>query len=301
MYASGTRILDKYVLRECIGSGAFGEVWNADSVSTGEPVAVKMERIRGNPAPTLQYESRVLQLFQNMVGIPRLRYFGRKDDMDGIFMVTELLGPSLEALATSHRLDLNERALKNPPLQHEAFISAIGRQMLQRLRSIHMCGMLHRDVKPDNFLFARTPVLDMSRRAVKHSNPDSGLPLLYLIDFGMAKRIKDPIDDAENRLVPLIGSPRYASVFAHRGEPLGRRDDLISMMYSLIYVANGGALPWQGYMEREIYYIKDNMTPSEICAGLHERHATQWAAILELLYAMKAQQTPDYDAIASQL
>ena len=172
--------MDKYVLRECIGSGAFGEVWNADSVSTGEPVAVKMERIRGNPAPTLQYESRVLQLFQNMVGIPRLRYFGRKDDMDGIFMVTELLGPSLEALATSHRLDLNERALKNPPLQHEAFISAIGRQMLQRLRSIHMCGMLHRDVKPDNFLFARTPVLDMSRRAVKHSNPDSGFELARL-------------------------------------------------------------------------------------------------------------------------
>jgi len=157
MYESGTRILDKYVLRDRIGSGAFGEVWSADSVSTGEPVAVKMERIQGNPAPTLQYESRVLQLFQNMVGIPRLRYFGRKDDMDGIFMVTELLGPSLEALATSHRLDMPADIAKNPPRHHADFISAIGRQMLQRLRSIHMCGMLHRDVKPDNFLFAAPP------------------------------------------------------------------------------------------------------------------------------------------------
>ena len=302
MYASGTRIFDKYVLRECIGSGAFGEVWSADSVSTGEPVAVKMERIRGNPAPTLQYESRVLQLFQNMVGIPRLRYFGRKDDMDGIFMVTDLLGPSLETLSTSERLDLRSHELKNPPpnYNHVDFVSQIGRQMLQRVRSVHACGMLHRDVKPDNFLFARTPILDLSRRAAKQSH-EAPIPLLYLIDFGMAKRIKDPIDAVENRLVPLIGSPRYASVFAHRGEPLGRRDDLISMMYSLMYVANGGALPWQGYTEREIYYLKDNMTPIEICAGLHERHATQWAAILELLYAMKAQQTPDYDAIASQL
>ena len=128
--------MDKYVLRDRIGSGAFGEVWSADSASTGEPVAVKIERIQDNPAPTLQYEARVMQLFQNMVGIPRLRYFGRKDDMDGIFMVTDLLGPSLETLATSERLDLNERSLKNPPLQHEAFISAIGRQMLQRVRSI---------------------------------------------------------------------------------------------------------------------------------------------------------------------
>jgi serine/threonine protein kinase len=303
MYEPGTRILDKYVLRDRIGSGAFGEVWSADSVSTGEAVAVKMERIQGNPAPTLQYESRVLQLLQGVTGIPRLRYFGRKDDMDGIFMVTDLLGPSLEAVATSERLDLNERALKNPPpnYNHVEFVSQIGRQMLQRLKSVHTCGMLHRDVKPDNFLFARTPVLDLSRRASQAQQPVP-VPLLYLIDFGMAKRIKDPIiDAAENRLVSLIGSPRYASVFAHRGEPLGRRDDLISMMYSLLYVANGGALPWQGYTDVEMHYIKDNMTPSELCAGLHERHATGWSAILELLYAMKAQQTQDYDAIALQV
>jgi serine/threonine protein kinase len=300
MYAPGTRILDKYVLRERVGSGAFGEVWSADSASTGDPVAVKMERICGNPAPTLQYESRVLQLLQGVTGIPRLRYFGRKDDMDGIFMVTDLLGLSLEAVATSERLDLNERALKNPPLHHDAFISAIGRQMLQRLKSVHTCGMLHRDVKPDNFLFARTPVLDLSRRASQAQQPVP-VPLLYLIDFGMAKRIKDPIDAAENRLVPLIGSPRYASVFAHRGEPLGRRDDLISMMYSLIYVANGGALPWQGYTDVEMHYIKDNMTPSELCAGLHERHATGWAAILDRLHAMRANDAPDYASIESLL
>ena len=302
MYESGTRILDKYVLRECIGSGAFGEVWSADSVSTGEPVAVKMERIRGTPAPTLQYESRVLQLLQGVPGIPKLRYFGRKDDMDGIFMVTELLGPSLETLATSHRLDMPADIAKNPPpnYNHADFISAIGRQMLQRLRSIHMCGMLHRDVKPDNFLFARTPVLDLSRRAVTQSQ-SVPMPLLYLIDFGMAKRIKEPIDAAENRLVPLIGSARYASLAAHRGEALGRRDDLISMMYSLMYVANGAGLPWMGYTESEICRIKLDITPAELCAELCERHAAGWSAILDRLYSMKTNDAPDYDAIASRL
>jgi serine/threonine protein kinase len=295
MYESGTRILDKYVLRECIGSGAFGEVWNADSVSTGEPVAVKMERILGNPVPTLQYESRVLQLLHGTLGVPRLRYFGRKDDMNGIFMVTDLLGPSLETLAISPRLDLNPYDLKNPPPHHEAFITAIGRQMLQRLKSVHSRGMLHRDVKPDNFLFARTPELNLSKRAVQ-----APIPLLYLIDFGMAKRITPILSKKEGlRDVPLIGSARYASVFAHRGEPLGRRDDLISMMYSLIYVAGGGALPWQNHEEREIYYIKDNMTPSEICAGLSLRHANGWTDILEQLHCMHAHDVPDYAAIES--
>jgi serine/threonine protein kinase len=299
MYASGTRIFDKYVLRECIGSGAFGEVWSADSVSTGEPVAVKMERIRGNPAPTLQYESRVLQLLQDVTGIPRLRYFGRKDDMDGIFMVTELLGLSLETLATSHRLDMSADIAKNPPRHHADFISAIGRQMLQRLRSIHVCGMLHRDVKPDNFLFARTPVLDLSRRA-----NNSVVPLLYLIDFGMAKRITSILHNKEGVReagFPLIGSARYASVAAHRGEALGRRDDLISMMYSLMYVANGAGLPWMGYTESEIYRIKLDMTPAELCAELCERHKDGWSAILERLYDMKTNNEPDYDAIASRL
>jgi serine/threonine protein kinase len=302
MYESGTRILDKYVLRECIGSGAFGEVWSADSANTGEPVAVKMERIQGNPAPTLQYESRVLQLFQNMVGIPRLRYFGRKDDMDGIFMVTDLLGPSLETLATSHRLDLHPRVIKNPSPHHADFISGIGRQMLQRLKSIHARGMLHRDVKPDNFLFARTPVLDLSRRA--NSNPNSSAPLLYLIDFGMAKRItpiKDEVRDVPVPGFPLIGSARYASVYAHCGAPMGRRDDLISMMYSLIYVANGGALPWMNHADHEICRMKIEMTPEEICAELSDHHANGWSAVLDRLYAMKVNDTPDYDAIASQL
>lgn len=298
MYEPGTRIFDKYVLRECIGSGAFGEVWNADSISTGESVAVKMERIQGNPAPTLQYESRVLQLMQGTPGIPKLRYFGRNDDMNGIFMVSDLLGASLETLATSERQDLDEHSL-NP--HDEAFISAIGRQMLQRLRSVHLRGMLHRDVKPDNFLFARTPVLDLSRRTAKKAHPVP-MPLLHLIDFGMAKRIKGPTDvHDDNNKGSLIGSARYASVFAHAGEPLGRRDDLISMMHSLIYVALGGALPWQNYTEREIYHIKDNMTPGEICVGLSDRHAEGWAAILDQLHRMKSGDVPEYATIESWL
>jgi serine/threonine protein kinase len=192
---------------------------------------------------------------------------------------------------------MHPRVVKNPPPYHADFISDIGRQMLQRLKSVHARGMLHRDVKPDNFLFARTPALDLSKRA--NSKPESGVPLLYLIDFGMAKRIdRKELRDVPVHVFPLIGSARYASVAAHRGEALGRRDDLISMMYSLIYVANGGALPWMGYTEKEICQIKSDMTPAELCAEMCPRHADGWSAILDRLYAMKVNDAPDYDAIA---
>lgn len=299
---SGTRIFDKYVVEDCIGSGAFGEVWSGRSVSTGESVAVKMERIQDNPAPTLQYESRVLQLLQGVPGIPRLRYFGRKDDLNRIFMVTEMLGPSLETLANSHRFDASPHLVKHPLPNHADFISAIGRQMLQRLRSLHANGMLHRDVKPDNFLFARTPVLDMSKRATMHAS-QAPMPMLYLIDFGMAKRIKKDADaDAEHASSgSLIGSARYASPAAHVGAPLGKKDDLISMMYSLIYLANGGALPWMGYADDEIRYIKNDMMPTELCSELSERHADGWSYILEVLYAMKTNTRPNYDEIEQHL
>ena len=301
MVDSGTRIFDKYVLDECIGSGAFGEVWSGHTVSTGESVAIKMERIQGNPAPTLQYESRVLQLLQGVSGIPRLRYFGRKDDVNRIFMVSELLGPSLETLATSCRFDMSPRMVKHPLPNHADFISAIGRQMLQRLRSVHARGMLHRDVKPDNFLFARTPVLDMSKRATRASQ--ASMPMLYLIDFGMAKRIKSlgETKDAERASGSLIGSARYASPAAHAGAPLGKKDDLISMMYSLIYLVNGGSLPWMGYADHEILYIKNDMTPREVCSDLSDRHADGWARILEMLYAMNANAIPNYDGIEPHL
>lgn len=302
MVDSGTRIFDKYVLEECIGSGAFGEVWSGHTVSTGESVAIKMERIQGNPAPTLQYESRVLQLLQGVSGIPRLRYFGRKDEMNRIFMVSEMLGPSLETLANSQRFDASPHLVKHPLPNHADFISAIGRQMLQRLRSLHASGMLHRDVKPDNFLFARTPVLDMSKRATMCAN-QTPIPLLYLIDFGMAKRIKEPNDkkDTERASGSLIGSARYASPAAHSGAPLGKKDDLISMMYSLIYLANGGAVPWMGHTDDEIYYIKTNTTPTELCSELSERHADGWSHILEVLHAMKTNAIPNYDDIERHL
>ena len=60
-------------------------------------------------------------------------------------------------------------------------------------------------------------------------------------------------------------------------------------------------MPWQGYTDMEIYYIKDNMSATEICAEMCTRHADGWASILDRLYAMKGNDAPDYDAIAALL
>lgn len=80
----------------------------------------------------------------------------------------------------------------------------IGLEMLKLIKFIHSNGVLHRDIKPDNFLVGRREDSDN----------------VYMIDFGLAKRylMKDgethiPYRDNKD----LTGTARYASINTHLG------------------------------------------------------------------------------------
>jgi serine/threonine protein kinase len=76
--------------------------------------------------------------------------------------------------------------------------------MITRLEFFHNNHFIHRDMKPDNFLVG----------VGKKAN------LIYAIDFGLAKRYREPktgehIPYKDNK--SLTGTARYASVNAHLG------------------------------------------------------------------------------------
>ena len=77
--------------------------------------------------------------------------------------------------------------------------------------------------------------------------------VVYLIDFGLSKEFRDPntcIHIPYNKGLGFTGTTTFASINSHMGFELGRRDDLESLAYVLLYFL-WGFLPWQGLRARK--------------------------------------------------
>ena len=157
----------------------------------------------------------------------------------------------------------------------------IGIQVINLLKTIHEKGLVHRDIKPDNFLLSR------------NSNDKN----IYIIDFGFCKSYL--IDDDKH--IPykqthnLIGSNTYASINAHNFRELSRRDDLESLGYMLIYFYLG-SLAWQQQQEEilntkeRIVYLKQFITET---TQLPEVLSVYMKYVRNLAF----EETPDYTFI----
>lgn len=150
----------------------------------------------------------------------------------------------------------------------------------------HSKNLIHRDVKPDNFLIG----------AGKKSS------IVYIIDYGLAKFFKDPktgehIKYRDNK--HLTGTARYASLNTHLGIEQSRRDDMEGIGYSLMYF-NKGSLPWQGLRAKtkkekyeRIRDVKLATTLESLCKGFPDEFLTYLNYCRKLTFDEK----PDYGYI----
>jgi serine/threonine protein kinase len=201
-------INNKYKIIEKLGAGCFGEIYKGENVRTKEQVAIKVEPIANN-LKLLKNESLVYQYLVGLQGVPNVKWFGK--DCTNYYMVLSLLGQSLQTLLNSK----GSFSLK--------LVLQIGLQIIFIVKSIHDKELVHRDIKPDNFLLGNN---DNKKQ-------------IYIIDFGFCKSVTNM-----KKTTGLIGSLTYASLNAHNYTELSYHDDLESLGYMLIYFYQG-LLEWQ--------------------------------------------------------
>jgi len=161
--------------------------------------------------------------------------------------------------------------------------------MLSRIEYVQSRYILHRDIKPDNFV--------IGQGSKQHK--------VYVIDFGLAKKYVS----RDGKHIPykegksLTGTARYASVNTHLGIEQARRDDLESLGYLMMYFLRG-SLPWQNMRannKKEKYQKimeKKMGTPIEIlCKGFPNEFAT----FLSYCRNLKFEDKPDYNYLRSLL
>ena len=256
---------NKYHCIKKIGQGSFGDIYEA--YYNNEKYALKFENRKKN-YNLLQNEAAIINYLKGP-NIPFVKSFGFTAQYN--ILVMQLLGKSLENLLMERKIF----SLKT--------VCMVGYQMINILEFIHEKHILHRDIKPDNFVMGLDEL----------SN------IVYLIDFGLAKKYRSMTTLIQYPMVKknkLTGTARYASINALKGYEHSRRDDLESVGYILIYFLKG-KLPWQGIHTKtkeekyqKILEKKVEISSTELCDGIPK----EFVEFLEYIKNLGYNEKPEY-------
>ncbi|MEV4348708.1 protein kinase [Actinoplanes sp. NPDC049596] len=208
MDLSGRCVGSSYVLRQPIGQGATGTVWEALDRASGEAVAVKLlhESLLRQPKLVTRFvqERTILRMLRHR-NVVRVR---------DLFSVGETLGLVMDLVAGGNLRDLL-RAEHTIAPGEAARLTA---QVAAALAEAHELGVVHRDLKPDNILL----------------DTGDGPPETRLTDFGVARILNTPSMTTPSS---VFGTPHYMSPEAFRGATASPATDVYAfgvLLYELV-------------------------------------------------------------------
>ena len=186
-------LFNKYKIKKLIYRTKLSSIYEGINIKDNEPVAIKLEKKSGK-FDLLESEAYFL-FYLKGYGIPKIITYGKS----GLFkvLVEELLGLSINSLWEMRK------SYKNGSKLLIKDICMIALQGLERLEYIHSKNIIHRDIKPHNFVSGK-------------NNPE----LIYLIDFGFARKYRSSRTGKHIKFKCLkvaYGSLRYYSINANKG------------------------------------------------------------------------------------
>ena len=200
------RHFDHFEIQEELGAGGMGTVYRALDIYLNRPVALKLlqRENSGNPEYVAQFQKEAATTAS--INHPHVvKVYSTGQDNGLVYIAMELVDKgSLEGLMAS-----------DDPLP-EVQVLSVGIQIAQGLQAALERGLIHRDVKPGNILFA-----------------DAGVA--KIVDFGLAVLQ----EHAGHIAGEVWATPFYVAPETVEGKPEDFRSDLYSLGATLFHALAG--------------------------------------------------------------
>lgn len=228
------RVDNLYEVMDTIGEGGFGVVRRALHRRTGEAVAIKaICSAKVKEPEDLRREVEFLRVADHPNVI---RYYETLQDDQHHYLVMELCtGGSL----SQHIQNWHENGGVG---LSELDLARVVVQMLRGVAYCHQHGIVHRDVKPQNFLFGCRSLNQRSAVPIACSG-NSDAPL-KLVDFGISGVVR--CDRPSKRLLTRrAGTEGYMAPEVFLGLPYGSAADMFSCGAVMHKILTGKAPLWE--------------------------------------------------------
>jgi serine/threonine protein kinase len=221
----GRTLAGRFKISAKLAAGGMGVVYKAEQLPLGRQVALKVLESKHIPDMDESFRHR---FFLEAAAASKLSHpntivvydYGQGEE--GIYFI------AMEYLAG---MTLERHLKTKGPLEPKSAIH-VGLQVASSLRDAHEQGLVHRDLKPGNIMFA----------------PRGGDQFFVkVLDFGLVKVVsgEEKEDLGLTRSGVVMGSPRYMAPEQVRTLPVDHRTDIYSFGATL-YHALTGAPPFSG-------------------------------------------------------